>query len=220
MDDRRMVSALVAATIAKMAAAAGSSFVPRLTSGTVADAGTRPTVVLDSTSDAVQMNTAGDAPGPGERVWCLQVLGQWTVIGRRGGSQRLLGYATDTTSTDTFTAQEVLGALDIEFTVLQPGRVVMLLGSAQIAVDTNGATVVGEFLYDGAASGRWMRHNFPLAAQAEFSSGHYLLIDPEPGNHTAAMAGTCTGGTGTLVGGTTPAWLTVMDIGPVGGTMP
>ena len=217
--DRSLISQLVALTVAKVSATAGSGIIPKIQSAEVVDAGQRPTVIFAGETEAKQVNAGGDPPGPGELCWVLTALGTSTIIGRRAGAQRLLGYATET-GTDDFTVQEVLGGLEFEFEVYQPGRVIMLLGSAQFRVGTNGTTVIGEFLYDGVATGRYFRHNFPSTAQAEFGSGHYLIVDAEPGTHVAAMAGTATGGTGTLAGDTTPAWLTVYDMGPVGGAMP
>lgn len=140
--ERRLVSQLVAAVTAKLAAGAGSNFVPRLTSGTVTDAGTRPTVVLDSTGTAVQAS-----------------------------------------------------------------------------VDTNNGVVIGEFTWDGVDTGRFFRHLFPTAGVAEFGSGFSYVVDPEPGAHTVTMDGTATGATGTFLGATSPGYLLVEDIGPIGGTM-
>lgn len=221
MTDRRLLSALVAATVAKVKASAGSGVIPRLVSGTVTDAGTRPTVVLDviPTPPPQQMNCAGDAPGPGERVWVLQAFGTGLVVGRRGGAQRLLGYATDTAD-DPFTTSEVLGGLTFNVVVNQPGRVIVIEGAGQILTDTNGTIVVGELWWDGAPAGRWFRHEFPTLNVAEFGAGFAYVLDPAPGVYTVEMRGTATGGTGTFKGTTTPGFLMCRDAGPVGGMMP
>lgn len=215
MSDRRLTSSLVAQTIARLSA---TGVVPRMQKGTVTDAGSRPTVVLDGTGVAVAANAVGDAPGPGERVAVLTSLGMAWVIGRLSGSQRLLGYA-DAVNDDPFTAQETLGGLTADVQVFQPGRVIGLFGAGQFSVDTNGAVVIGEFTWDGADNGRFFRHEFAASGVAEFGAGHAYVLDPDPGVYTATMDGTCNGGTGTFLGATTPGYLLVLDLGPLNGTM-
>ncbi len=216
MSDRRLTSSLAAAIEGRML---GSGVIPSLVMGTCVDAGQRPTVILEGTTAPRECRCAGDPPGPGERVWVIRWLTSFAlVIGRAGGSNRLLGYAEEDQD-DTFTTQETMGGLTFDVQVTQPGRVIVLWGAAQFTVDTPTANVIGEFTWDGADNGRYFRHAFPLAATGEFGSGFALVVNPDPGVYTVTLDATCNGGTGTFAGATTPGYLLAVDGGNLGGTM-
>lgn len=215
--DRRLLSQLVASTMARIMA---SGLVPSLQQGTVSEEGANPLVLLDSSTpdvDAVSIpcRVSGDPPGTGERVLVVVAAGTGWVVGRLGGSVRLLG-AVVATGNDDFTAAEVLDTMSLDVEVQQPGRVLMLEAQGLFSVDTNGASIIGRFRQDGTNVGRFATHTFPTASVGQLCNGFTFIFDPDPGGYVFDCTGEASGGTGTFAGATSAGRFRVSDIGNVG----